>query len=171
MSKRSDMLRDKLNALKPSIPTNTRGEAAGAAETPAVKEAKPAKRKPPGSRPKKVKITVLDKGTAAAAMPEPKPESERARREKSFSFDYFFVYPDLMQENIASLNRIRDVMIEEANNMNNTCVQSCWKMVEIGCDAVRRACSLFAPFPTLSISDRDSRKIQGDIFVPSLEKQ
>jgi hypothetical protein len=150
MSKRKDMLRDKLNALKPSIPTNTRGEVFKAAESPAGMGEKPAKGEHPASQPKKVKITVLDK-ESASPRPEPKPEPKegdgRARREKSFSFDYFFVYPDLMQENIASFNRICDVMIKEANNMNNMCVSSCWKMVEISCDAVRKSCSLFAPFP------------------------
>lgn len=152
MSKRKDMLRDKLNALKPSIPTNTRAvRETGTNAQPATKREKPAKRKP-AEDPAGIKINIPEKDAAAAvSQPDlkqgPKEAKGRLGQEKRFSFDYAFIYSDLMQENLASFNRIRDVIVGEANNMNNMYIKSCWKSLEIGCEAIRKTCGLFTPFP------------------------
>lgn len=148
MSRRKDMLRDKLNALKPSIPTNTRPvKETGADAPPAARRARPAKKKPQAAQAGS-KVKTMDENPPAAAN---QPELNRAPNEagdapKTYTFDYIFIYSDLMKENLDSFNRMRDTMVSEANNINNIYIKSCWKSVEIGFEAFRKVCSLFTPF-------------------------
>ncbi len=148
MSKRKDMLRDKLNALKPSIPTNTRPvKETGADARPAAKRARSAKKKPEAPQSGIQNSFLNENPPAASNQPEINQAPNEAReRPKPYVFDGIFNYSDLMKENLDSFNRMRDVMVREANNINNLYIKSCWKSVEIGFEAFRRACSLITPF-------------------------
>jgi len=148
MAKKSEMLKDKLNALKPSIPTNTRGEV----ESQPVRETELKKKPMPAKSPKKeqpkVKINIHLETPDKKEESSPGPVSasqENRREDKLFIFESAFIFPELVQENIASFNRIRDLVIEETNNLNNFYLQSCWKGVGICYEAIRKTC--FAPFP------------------------
>lgn len=173
MTRKSDKLKDKLNALKPSIPTNTRGEGPREEQMPAGparagRRAAPAAPKKPAAPPE-IKIKVPEEKPGAPAIrikvqegkteapaarpaekaPEKAPEKISAggpgKQEKFFALESAFIFSDLVLENLASLNRMRDVMIVEANNINSMCVKGCWKSVAACYDAALNACGLFAP--------------------------
>lgn len=67
--------------------------------------------------------------------------------EKIFIFQHAFIFPELVKHNMASVNRICGLMIEEANSLNNLYLKSCWKSAEVFHEAIRKSCTFFNPFP------------------------
>src|SRR5512137_2210285 len=115
MANKKDLLRDKLNALNPSIPTNTRGEAAKktrSGESAAGLKSKPlrktaAKAKAPaGKRPTPARpAPEMGRGPAAAPQEPPGPVP---RKENANPFAGPFLFSTLMQENLVALNSVRE---------------------------------------------------------------
>lgn len=143
MPRKKDMLRDKLNALKPSIPTKTRIAAAGTKEkTASAAGAKPQKKRPA----KKARAEALPSDTMK--IQETKPEEPKKpdevvkgpeNEEKKFAFAAF-CFPFMIQENLAPLARLRNIMTEEINRLflHN---------LGIYCEFLRNACNLFTRSP------------------------
>lgn len=152
MSKRNDKLREKLNSLKPSIPTNTRGQA--------IKKKKEGQRVSP-SKPERQESNAVSKRPEASPeikmiLQEKKPEISNAEVKghatgpsngQRLSFEYAFILSDLMQENLASWSRIREVMLAEANTISSMYMKSCWKSVAACYDTVFRTCGFYTKSP------------------------
>lgn len=156
MSKRNDKLKEKLNALKPSIPTNTRNQANKMKEEgQQVSAVKPKRQESPAvskksEAPPEIKMTLQENKpeipqTEPGKGAEVKGEAGGVLKEQRLSFEYAFIFSDLIQENVASLSRIRDVIIAEANTMSSMCMKSCWKSVAACHDTAFKACGLFTP--------------------------
>lgn len=118
MAKKKDLLRDKLNALNPSIPTNTRGEAAKETRSgePAadlksrLRQKTAPKAKPPaGKKPAPAKPSPeMKPGPAAVPQEAPGPFH---RDEDTNPFAAPFLFSALMQENLAALSRMREAIV------------------------------------------------------------
>jgi hypothetical protein len=157
MAKRKDMLKDKLNALNPSIPTSTRGEIETAAQ-PAPEAMKKMQRnsamkpKAQAGNQTEVKINIRAKTAEAPQMKteaKPEPQQTGGRQSdggKSFTCEYAFIFPALMQANINACNRMRDLMIEQAMNLNIMYVGNYWKSLDVVYKNCKNACDLFTPF-------------------------
>jgi len=162
MAKKKDILREKLNALKPSIPTNTRDKAIKEAETK-VQPVPDAKTKPQDMPAVKLKspaktqlIVKINPQETRQTAPTTKPEQKSSPKGavsapptegKRFTFNNTFILPALMQENLASFNRIQDVMIDEMNNINKMYINSCRQCVGICYETIRDTCTLFTQCP------------------------
>lgn len=150
MTKRNEKLKDKLNALKPSIPTNTRGEGglqAGPAKARRRNTAAPRKTEDPP----KVKVDIQEEKPAVPAVKpvektrEKGSAGESAKEERLFTFGYAFFLPGLMQQNLACFTRMRDAMLTEANNMNSMYLKNCWQNMAACYEAALKACGFFSP--------------------------
>ncbi len=146
MAKKSEMLKDKLNALKPSIPTNTRSEGESPHETSAKKQKMPVNG--PQKKHSKIKINIQAEAQDRKEESKPGPVSasrESRKEEKLYIFEGAFIIPELVQENIASFNRVRNLMIEETSNLNNIFLKSCWKGMGSCYEAIRQTCFPLLP--------------------------
>lgn len=158
MSKRNDKLKEKLNALKPSIPTNTRSKALKMKEDgQRVSPVKPKRQEAPAvsnkpESPPEIETTLRERKpeipkTEPGEKTEVKGGAGGPLNAQSFSFAYAFILSDLMQDNLASLSRIREVMITEANTMSSMCMKSCWKSVAACYNTAFRTCGFYTQSP------------------------
>ena len=143
MAKKKELLRDKLNALNPSIPTNTRGEAAKETrfgETAANLKSRPRRKTAPktktpaGKRPAQARPSP-EMGPGPAAAPQealgPSPRKENAN-----PFASPFPFSALMQENLVAFNRVREAIVSINSSFFNSyrrCAGLCLENLTKGC--------------------------------------
>lgn len=150
MAKKKDLLRDKLNALNPSIPTNTRGEAAR--ETRFVESAADLKSRPRRKKAPKAKVPAVKR----SAPPRPSPEIEARpatapqeaphpspRNENPNPFADPFLFSALMQENLVALNRMREAMV----SINSLFFDSCRRYAGLCFENLTKGCFCYPRLP------------------------
>ncbi len=150
MAKKKDLLRDKLNALNPSTPTNTRGETAKeprADEPAAGLKSRPGRKTAPKAKTPSVKMQA-----PAEPSPEMKPEPAAAsqeapgpfpRKEDANPFAGPFLFSALMQENLVALNRMREAMV----TMNSLFFDTCRRCAGLCFENLTKGCFCYPRWP------------------------
>lgn len=143
MANKKELLRDKLNALNPNIPTNTRGGAAKETRSgdPAAdlksrprKKTAPIAKTPAEKKPAPAKPSLEMKPEPAAApkeAPGPSPRNEDANL-----FAGPFLFPALMQENLVALSRMREALVSIHSSLFDSyrrCAGLCLENLTKGC--------------------------------------
>lgn len=150
MAKKKDLLRDKLNALNPSIPTNTRGETAR--EPHAGGPVAGLKSGPRRKTAPKAKAPAVKMPEPAKPSPEMKPGPEVARqgapgpfpgKEDANPFAGSFLFSALMQENLVALNRMRETMA----TMNSLFFDSCRRCAGLCFENLTKGCFCHTRWP------------------------
>lgn len=132
MASKKDLLKEKLSALKPSVPTSTRDD------SPREKAA--AGQDPAAGKKQELAATAIP-AKPPKAQPNVPPPSDPA-----FVFENAFLCLELMNRNAASLARMRDVIIEEMNNINRNHVSNCRQCLEAYNKTIMNTCAAFTSF-------------------------
>jgi hypothetical protein len=159
MAKSKDLLRDKLSALNPGVPTNTRGETARQreAQSPPDADADTRGKTAAAANMKMafksdIKIESRQKPEAASGDglgPKPVPKADfndTPQEEERPAFGCALVIPALFHEHVASLGRIQEAMVAEAGNMQRFYLRNWLQGMETCFETTRRTCTLFPPF-------------------------